>query len=193
MGVDKNKTLNDIGITDYFISTKDISSVMMEISKKYETLLSSIGSTTIDSIERSLKYYTEFYNKNIAVYEETIVKNFSMITNISNINIGNINTILKNDYSEVFKKIGEYAILFNNIYGNKSDTAINDDATQDIKEELHLSESENESDTLSEEEIREAFCEQIENPIGFQERIANWVEEKKKKYFLVYGFNGFDF
>lgn len=34
------------------------------------------------------------------------------------------------------------------------------------------------------EEFEQAFIEQIENPIGFQERFANWVDEKKRKYFI---------
>lgn len=38
----------------------------------------------------------------------------------------------------------------------------------------------------SAEEFAEAIKEQIENPIGFQERVANWTEEKKKKHFILW-------
>ena len=44
---------------------------------------------------------------------------------------------------------------------------------------------ESESDFISNEELEEAIIEQNENPIGFQERIANWTEEKKKKYCIA--------
>lgn len=37
----------------------------------------------------------------------------------------------------------------------------------------------------SNEELQEAIIEQNENPMGFQERVANWAESKKKKYFIA--------
>lgn len=45
--------------------------------------------------------------------------------------------------------------------------------------------SELETDFVSNEELRETIIEQIENPIGFQERVANWAESKKKKYYIA--------
>lgn len=40
-------------------------------------------------------------------------------------------------------------------------------------------------DFSTNEEIIEAFEEQEKNPIGFQERFANWTEKKKKKYCII--------
>lgn len=45
--------------------------------------------------------------------------------------------------------------------------------------------SELETDFSSNEELQEAIIEQNENPIGFQERVANWAESKKKKYYIA--------
>lgn len=45
--------------------------------------------------------------------------------------------------------------------------------------------SELETDFVSNEELQEAIIEQNENPIGFQERVANWAESKKKKYYIA--------
>lgn len=45
--------------------------------------------------------------------------------------------------------------------------------------------SELETDFASNEELQEAIIEQNENPVGFQERVANWAESKKKKYFIA--------
>lgn len=45
--------------------------------------------------------------------------------------------------------------------------------------------SELETDFFSNEELHEAMIEQNENPIGFQERVANWTESKKKKYYIA--------
>lgn len=43
-----------------------------------------------------------------------------------------------------------------------------------------------ESDDFTEEEIQEAIQEQMTNPVGFQEKVANWSEEKIKKFFIFY-------
>ena len=45
---------------------------------------------------------------------------------------------------------------------------------------------EQEEDT-SDDEIIEALQEQEADPIGFQEKVANWSEKKKKKYYIVIG------
>lgn len=45
---------------------------------------------------------------------------------------------------------------------------------------LDEEESDLETEFISQQEFEEAFTEQVENPIGFQERIANWAEAKKK-------------
>lgn len=47
-------------------------------------------------------------------------------------------------------------------------------------------EANTESDDFTEEEIQEAIQEQMANPIGFQEKIANWSEKKIKKFFIFY-------
>lgn len=38
----------------------------------------------------------------------------------------------------------------------------------------------------SSQELEEAFEEHIKNPIGFQEKVANWTEQMKKQYFIFY-------
>ncbi|MFR1563068.1 MAG: hypothetical protein ACLSTH_01395 [Anaerotignum faecicola] len=53
-----------------------------------------------------------------------------------------------------------------------------------IQEEISFSEEEIEH--ISSEEFAEAFKEQLENLEGFQERVANWTEEKKKEYYILW-------
>lgn len=53
-----------------------------------------------------------------------------------------------------------------------------------IQEEISFSEEEIEH--ISSEEFAEIFKEQLENPKGFQERVANWTEEKKKEYYILW-------
>lgn len=45
-----------------------------------------------------------------------------------------------------------------------------------------------ETEFADEQEIHDAVQEQINNPVGFQEMVANWAEGKKKQYYIVYGF-----
>ena len=52
-----------------------------------------------------------------------------------------------------------------------------------IQEEISFSEEEIEH--ISWEEFAEAFKEQLENPEGFQERVANWTERKRKEYYIL--------
>lgn len=44
-----------------------------------------------------------------------------------------------------------------------------------------------EDDFSSDDEILEVLQEQADNPKGFQERVANWSEAKKKKYYILVG------
>ncbi|WP_443638716.1 hypothetical protein [Anaerotignum faecicola] len=53
-----------------------------------------------------------------------------------------------------------------------------------IQEEISFSEEEIEH--ISSEEFAGIFKEQLENPKGFQERVANWTEEKKKEYYILW-------
>lgn len=48
-------------------------------------------------------------------------------------------------------------------------------------------ESDTSDDFNTDKEIIEALKEQEADPIGFQERVANWTEKKKKKYYIVIG------
>lgn len=69
---------------------------------------------------------------------------------------------------------------FANIANNLSSIAT---AIYEESEEEEISELE--TDFSSNEELQEAIIEQTENPIGFQERVANWAESKKKKYYIA--------
>lgn len=69
---------------------------------------------------------------------------------------------------------------FANIANNLSSIAT---AIYEESEEEEISELE--TDFSSNEELQEAIIEQTENPIGFQERVANWAESKKKKYCIA--------
>lgn len=63
---------------------------------------------------------------------------------------------------------------------------VNDDLI-DIVESVYCDEEESEGEGFeTNEEIYEVMEEQINNPEGFQARVANWSEKKKKQYHIVY-------
>ncbi len=52
---------------------------------------------------------------------------------------------------------------------------------EDIEDSLEA-----DDDVLSEEEVKEAIDEQINNPKGFQERIKEWSEKKIVRYYIIW-------
>lgn len=74
----------------------------------------------------------------------------------------------------------ELTVGFANIANNLSSIAT---AIYEESEEEEISELE--TDFVSNEELQAAIIEQNENPVGFQERVANWAESKKKKYCIA--------
>ena len=57
-----------------------------------------------------------------------------------------------------------------------------------LAEQAYEEQEEDTSDDFtSDDEIIEALQEQEADPIGFQEKVANWSEKKKKKYYIVIG------
>lgn len=64
-----------------------------------------------------------------------------------------------------------------------------DAAYESLQEEQNIQENvELETDFASEQEIQDTINDQMNNPVGFQERVANWAAEKYKKYFIVINF-----
>lgn len=63
-----------------------------------------------------------------------------------------------------------------------------DAAYASLPEENSSETEELETEFANEQEIHDAVQEQINNPVGFQETVANWAEGKKKKYYIIYGF-----
>ena len=63
-----------------------------------------------------------------------------------------------------------------------------DAAYESLQEESISENVELETDFASEQEIQDTINDQMNNPVGFQERVANWAAEKYKKYFIVINF-----
>ena len=79
------------------------------------------------------------------------------------------------DYSKIFSQ----TLQKNGTFKDAVDAAY-----ESLQEEENISENvELETDFASEQEIQDTINDQMNNPVGFQERVANWAAEKYKKYF----------
>ena len=81
------------------------------------------------------------------------------------------------DYSKIFSQ----TLQKNGTFKDAVDAAY-----ESLQEEQNIQENvELETDFASEQEIQDTINDQMNNPVGFQERVANWTAEKYKKYFIV--------
>ena len=101
----------------------------------------------------------------------------SMQSFTDSIRFEDISKLNKIDYSKVLSKTLEE----NGTFKDAVDAAYKY-FEEDTKTSTGLK---TETDFASEQEIKETISDQINNPVGFQERIAKWAEDKKKKYYIV--------
>ena len=158
-----------------------------------------------DSYKKTLKYYNEIgrqfstlnfkdeYRKSLEGFQNLAKSMRSVNTIDTTLSIQNFQKSMKSfthglmseqisqlksiDYSKIFYETLEV----NGSFKDAVDAAyatLQDEQSSLKKEEL-------ETDFASEQEIQDTINDQINNPVGFQERIANWAEEKYKKYFIV--------
>lgn len=74
------------------------------------------------------------------------------------------------DYSKIFSQ----TLQKNGTFKDAVDAAY-----ESLQEEENISENvELETDFASEQEIQDTINDQMNNPVGFQERVANWAAEK---------------
>ena len=83
------------------------------------------------------------------------------------------------DYSKIFSQ----TLQKNGTFKDAVDAAYESLQEENIQENVEL-----ETDFASEQEIQDTINDQMNNPVGFQERVANWAAEKYKKYFIVINF-----
>lgn len=83
------------------------------------------------------------------------------------------------DYSKIFSQ----TLQKNGTFKDAVDAAYESLQEENIQENAEL-----ETDFASEQEIQDTINDQMNNPVGFQERVANWAAEKYKKYFIVINF-----
>lgn len=75
-------------------------------------------------------------------------------------------------FSDIFTSCGSFKNAIDTVY-----EAIQEESSEEIGLEADFS---------GEEEIQEAIKDQINNPIGFQERVSKWTVQKIAKYFIIW-------
>lgn len=99
-----------------------------------------------------------------------------------------LNAVTKDIVSEQIKQLQQidFSTVFEAIIPEASSLSeVINKAYEMTKEDI---EDNTESDDFTEEEIQEVIKEQITNPIGAQERFANWSEKKIRQFFIIYLF-----
>lgn len=162
------------------------SSAIMNSMKQIASLSSAVGSMCqptgitkmLESIANITAVNLEFqdYSKQFEALGESLLKVYEPIK----INEASIRAAM--GITASIPSYSELTAGFANIANNLSSIAT---TIYEESEEEEISELE--TDFSSNEELQEAIIEQTENPIGFQERVANWAESKKKKYYIAIG------
>lgn len=160
------------------------SSAIMNSMKQIASLSSAVGSMCqptgitkmLESIANITAVNLEFqdYSKQFDALSKSLLKVYEPIK----INEASIRAAM--GITASIPSYRELTAGFANIANNLSSIAT---TIYEESEEEEISELE--TDFSSNEELQEAIIEQSENPIGFQERVANWAESKKKKYYIA--------
>lgn len=165
------------------ISIPDTSAIMnsmkqiASLNSAVESMCQPTGITKmLESIANVTAVNLEFqdYSKQFNALSESLLKVYEPIK----INEASIRAVM--GIAASIPSYSELTAGFANIANNLSSIAT---ALYEESEEEEISELE--TDFSSNEELQEAIIEQTENPIGFQERVANWAESKKKKYCIA--------
>lgn len=114
-----------------------------------------------------ISFPVEAMNLIISESMQSLLENICPTIDMINAN----SAIFENNYAEMLRG-------FNDLGYSVSSLA--EQAYEEAEEEIS-------DDFCTDEEIIEALQEQEKDPVGFQEKIANWSEKKKKKYYIVVG------
>lgn len=138
-------------------------SIAEEYSRSFgnlQNIVKSLMSTSVIDTTRSIQNIQETMK---AFTDSAISEQMSQLRDI--------------DYGKIFSETLEANGTFKDAV---------DAAYESLQEENKPETTELETDFVSEQELQDAINDHINNPIGFQERVANWAAEKCKKYFIAF-------
>ena len=160
--------LNYNGIAESFRTTME-SYTKLNLSYLSSGMLADSIHNSFQELSKSFRIFQQLdVSESVKAIEE------SMNVLSKSLAIEQINQLQQIDFSSIFADI---------IPRVSSLSDIVDTAYTRVQEEVEECDV---NDIFTEEEIQEALQEHVENPIKFQERVANWTEKKIKQFFIVY-------
>lgn len=157
------------------------------VSNFAHKIFSVINTPTTNKLKSITEWINKFCDKKS--WDKTLLQaNVESLENFKNSISGldatelnkQIEALHKINYSKLFTDLNDFDERFNSII------SIAYEISQSYSTDKEYSEQErSETRFTSQREFVEALIEQRENPVGFQEKVANWAEDKKKKYYLI--------
>lgn len=184
------KDYQNVDISKSMLATLKATCIPLDISETYKQSMESfieIGrqfsavniaeeyAKSLDSFQNISKSLMSVSTIDTARSFQTIQEAMKYFTdNLMSEQISHLRSI---DYGKIFSETLESNGTFKDAV---------DAAYESLQEEENDAEEVGlETDFANEQEIQDTINDQINNPIGFQERVKNWAEEKQKKYFIV--------
>ncbi len=172
-----NTNISPDKIYNYQLNTESIERLRKSIERMERILTDSFNiQTTKQSVELLNKAAEDSFKKLSLVFEKCDYANmmkeirFTVAEIYEKIGIKQLEILQNIDFGKLFKES-----FYQERYNEASDLAF-----EYIKEEIKGKEN------ISQEELLGVFQEQIENKIGWQEKLYNKSEEFKRKYFVFY-------
>ena len=149
-----------------------------EIGRQFSAInIAEESRRSLDSIQNIAKLLISVSTIDTARSIQNLQESMKIFTD--SVMAGQINQLESINYGKIFSQ----TLQKNGTFKEAVDAAYESLQEENISENVEL-----ETDFASEQEIQDTINDQMNNPVGFQERVANWAAEKYKKYFIVINF-----
>lgn len=170
------------------------------MTKNYSSITTSGAAELTRSLRQALLPYSELgesYSKILSVISESLpsvqdtfkIDSRASLLEVSKTFQESVQLLSDNIDLEPFKQLQniDYTNLLHKLSPQTSSlTELANSAYSEIENEALIENDNDIEDDFTEEELQECLEEQFSEPQKFQERFSEWVEEKKKKYYIFY-------
>lgn len=180
----------------------DMSKIVNRMNALYEPLISSMKAIDMSAITAASRAWSESAASIVALQQPLMNESLMNAVNnmrsvmLSSFPVEAMNLSLSESMQSLLESIrptidmiNANSAIFKNNYAEMLQGFYDlGYSVSTLAEQAYEEQEEDTSDDFtSDDEIIEALQEQEADPIGFQEKVANWSEKKKKKYYIVIG------
>ena len=180
----------------------DMTKIVNRMNALYEPLISSMKAIDMSAITAASRAWTESAASIVALQQPLMNESLMNAVNnmrsvmLSSFPVEAMNLSLSESMQSLLESIrptidmiNANSAIFKNNYAEMVQGFYDlGYSVSTLAEQAYEEQEEDTSDDFtSDDEIIEALQEQEADPIGFQEKVANWSEKKKKKYYIVIG------